>query len=150
MIVVRRPWLLSATLLLALPSLTMLPLHAADAPADATTLDNVEVRAPIAKRSQTATKTDTPLLEAPQSISTKHSIVVPCFSAAAERSATFATSSTQTMIRAPCFGRRARRSILAGSRTWFDTSTSPMPPRTNTSASLTFWQQTPQAPPSST
>ncbi|MBW8808215.1 MAG: hypothetical protein JF591_05155, partial [Lysobacter sp.] len=29
--------------------------HAADAPADATTLDNVEVRAPIAKRSQSAT-----------------------------------------------------------------------------------------------
>lgn len=45
------------------------PAAAAPADAEATTLDNVEVRAPIAKRSQTATKTDTPLLEAPQSIS---------------------------------------------------------------------------------
>jgi hypothetical protein len=40
-------------------------------------------------------------------------------------------------------GQRARRSILAGSRTWFETSTSLMPPRAKTSASDTFWQQTP-------
>lgn len=44
--------------------------QAAEAPADdATTLDNVQVRAPIAKRSQTVTKTDTPLIEVPQSVS---------------------------------------------------------------------------------
>ena len=43
MIVVRRPWLLSATLLLALPSLTMLPLHAADAPA--VRMQDVDLRA---------------------------------------------------------------------------------------------------------
>jgi len=56
-------------------------------------------------------------------------------------------SSTQTMVRAPSFGSRASRSIFAGSRTWFDTRMSLMPPRAKTSASLTFWQQTPQAPP---
>lgn len=39
------------------------------APADPTTLDNVQVQAPIAKRSQTVTKTDTPLIEVPQSVS---------------------------------------------------------------------------------
>lgn len=41
---------------------------AAEAP-DATTLDKVQVQAPIAKRSQTVTKTDTPLIEVPQSVS---------------------------------------------------------------------------------
>ena len=89
----------------------------------------------------------TPQRPAPQSISTKHSSVVPWRCAPADSSATLAMSSTQTMIRLPRSGRRARRSILAGSRTWFDTSTSRMPPRTNTSASDTFWQQTPTAPP---
>src|SRR3546814_3590176 len=43
---------------------------AADAnTADATTLDTIQVTAPIAKDTGTATKTDTPLLEVPQSIS---------------------------------------------------------------------------------
>lgn len=42
---------------------------AQQAPADPTTLDNVQVQAPIAKRSQTVTKTDTPLIEVPQSVS---------------------------------------------------------------------------------
>src|SRR5262245_42936955 len=42
--------------------------QAAEADA-ATTLDHVQVRAPIAKRSQTVTKTDTPLIEVPQSVS---------------------------------------------------------------------------------
>ena len=51
--------------------------------------------------STTAAVVVTPQRPAPQSISTKHSSVVPCFCAAAERSATFATSSTQTMMRAP-------------------------------------------------
>ncbi|ALN61181.1 ferrichrome-iron receptor domain protein [Lysobacter antibioticus] len=36
---------------------------------DPTTLDEVQVRAPIARRSQTVTKTDTSLIEVPQSIS---------------------------------------------------------------------------------
>ncbi len=35
-----------------------------------------------------------------------------------------------------------------GRATWLETSTSLMPPRANTSASDTFWQQTPTAPPS--
>ncbi len=52
------------------------------------------------------------------------------------------------MIREPSLGSLASRSILAGSRTWLETSTSLMPPRTNTSASETFWQQTPTEPPS--
>src|SRR3546814_13452730 len=43
---------------------------AADAnTADATTLDTIQVTAPIAKDTGPATKTDTPLLEVPQSIS---------------------------------------------------------------------------------
>src|SRR3546814_8176624 len=43
---------------------------AADADAvDATTLDTIQVTAPIAKDTGTATKTDTPLVEVPQSIS---------------------------------------------------------------------------------
>ncbi|MGO1070315.1 TonB-dependent siderophore receptor [Lysobacter sp. CA199] len=55
--------------LLGLPLLIAVPAaHAAEAD-DATTLDNVQVRAPIAKRSQTVTKTDTPLIEVPQSVS---------------------------------------------------------------------------------
>jgi hypothetical protein len=37
-------------------------------------------------------------------------------------------------------GNRASRSILAGSRTWFDTSTSLIPAPAKTSASETFWQ----------
>ncbi|NUO74838.1 MAG: TonB-dependent siderophore receptor [Lysobacter sp.] len=54
----------------ALAGLLILPTSAFAAEPDAATdLDSVEVRAPIAKRSQTATKTDTPLIEAPQSIS---------------------------------------------------------------------------------
>ena len=54
----------------ALAGLLILPTSAfAAEPDTATDLDSVEVRAPIAKRSQTATKTDTPLIEAPQSIS---------------------------------------------------------------------------------
>ena len=97
--------------------------------------------------STTAGVVVTPQRPAPQSISTRHSIVVPCFTAATDRSATFATSSTQQIVRAPSLGKRASRSILAGSRTWFDTSTSLIPPRAKTSASDTFWQQTPQAPP---
>lgn len=42
---------------------------AAEPASDPTTLDQVQVRAPIAKRSQTVTKTDTPLIEVPQSVS---------------------------------------------------------------------------------
>ena len=55
-----------------------------------------------------------------------------------DNSATLSTSSTQTVIFAPILGKLAKRSILAGLRTWFDTNTSLMPPRTNTSASETF------------
>lgn len=55
--------------LLLLPGLSVATEPAATPGAPATDLDSVEVRAPIAKRSQTATKTDTPLIEAPQSIS---------------------------------------------------------------------------------
>ena len=98
--------------------------------------------------STTAGVVVTPQRPAPQSISTRHSIVVPCLVAAADRSATLARSSTQQMVRAPSLGMRASRSILAGSRTWLETSTSLMPPRANTSASETFWQQTPIDPPS--
>ena len=90
----------------------------------------------------------TPQRPAPQSISTKTPNSVPCFCAAADRSATFATSSTQTVTVAPSFGILASRSILAASRTWFETRMSLMPPRAKTSASDTFWQQTPMAPPS--
>lgn len=45
--------------------------HAVEAgdASDPTTLDEVQVRAPIARRSQTVTKTDTSLIEVPQSIS---------------------------------------------------------------------------------
>ena len=57
-------------------------------------------------------------------------------------------SSTQQIVRAPSFGMRARRSIFSGWRTWLETRTSLMPPRANTSASDTFWQQTPHDPPS--
>ena len=99
--------------------------------------------------STTASVVVTPQRPAPQSISTKTSRVVPCFCAAFERSATFATSSTQTMTRPPCFGIRASMSILAGSRTSFETRMSLMPARAKTSASDTFWQQTPIAPPCS-
>ena len=97
--------------------------------------------------STTSAAVVTPQRPAPQSISTKTPRLVPCFCAAADRSAMLATSSTQTVTVAPSFGIRASRSILAGSRTSFVTSTSLMPPRAKTSASLTFWQQTPTAPP---
>src|SRR3546814_2617700 len=59
--------------MLALPAALLAcasPTLAADADtADATTLDAVQVTAPIAKNTGTATKTDTPLVEVPQSIS---------------------------------------------------------------------------------
>ena len=42
---------------------------------------------------------------------------------------------------------RATRSTLAGSVTWFDISRSSIPASTMTSASESFWQQIPQAPP---
>ncbi|MGH8083044.1 MAG: TonB-dependent siderophore receptor [Lysobacter sp.] len=67
-----QPPVLARAIRIALLSLPLLAggfaAHAAEAP-DATTLDNVQVRAPIAKRSQTVTKTDTPLIEVPQSVS---------------------------------------------------------------------------------
>ncbi len=98
--------------------------------------------------STTASVVVTPQRPAPQSISTKTLSSVPCFCAAFERSATLATSSTQTMTRPPCFGIFASMSILAGSRTSLETRMSLMPARAKTSASETFWQQTPMAPPS--
>src|SRR3546814_2205306 len=56
--------------MLALPAALLAcasPTLAADADtADATTLDVVQVTAPIAKNTGTATKTDTPLVEVPQ------------------------------------------------------------------------------------
>ncbi len=55
---------LAGALLLALPCFAQ-----ATQEADATDLDTVEVRAPIARSSDTATKTDTPIREIPQSIS---------------------------------------------------------------------------------
>src|SRR3546814_4717875 len=59
--------------MLALPAALLAcasPTLAADADtADATTLDAVQVTAPIAKNTGTATKTDTPLVAVPQSIS---------------------------------------------------------------------------------
>lgn len=71
------------------------------------------------------------------------------FFAAADKSATLSMSSTQTVTVDPNFGSRARRSIFSGSRTSLVTKISTMPPRAKTSASDTFWQQTPTAPPSS-
>ena len=99
--------------------------------------------------STTASVVVTPQRPAPQSISMKTLSSVPCFWAAFERSATFATSSTQTMTRPPCFGMRASMSIFARSRTWFEIRMSLTPARAKTSASETFWQQTPMAPPCS-
>jgi len=69
-----RPRPLGRAIRLVLTGLPLLAaafaVHAADASAaDATTLDKVQVQAPIAKRSQTVTKTDTPLIEVPQSVS---------------------------------------------------------------------------------
>src|SRR3546814_10550328 len=59
--------------MLALPAALLAcasPALAADAnTADATTLDTIQVTAPIMKDTGTATKTDTPLVEVPQSIS---------------------------------------------------------------------------------
>src|SRR3546814_4232117 len=59
--------------MLALPAARLAcasPAWAADAnTADATTLDTIQVTAPIVKDTGTATKTDTPLVEVPQSIS---------------------------------------------------------------------------------
>src|SRR3546814_5432109 len=58
--------------MLALPAALLAcasPALAADAnTADATTLDTIQVTAPIVKDTGTATKTDTPLVEVPQSI----------------------------------------------------------------------------------
>ena len=74
--------------------------------------------------------------------------LVPWRTTAAERSSTLPASSTQTSTRAlpaSC----ASRSIFSGSTTSLETSTSPMPPATIASASETFWQHTPTAPPSS-
>lgn len=54
---------------LALWSAPLFAAEPAPASAEATTLDALQVRAPIAKRSQTVTKTDTSLVEVPQSVS---------------------------------------------------------------------------------
>jgi iron complex outermembrane receptor protein len=56
---------LAIAVALAVPGLAL----AQSAPDDATTLDAVRVQAPIPKDTGTATKTDTPLVEVPQSIS---------------------------------------------------------------------------------
>ena len=50
-------------------ALSLLPAATLASAQDATTLDAVQVTAPIPKDTGTATKTDTPLLEVPQSIS---------------------------------------------------------------------------------
>jgi len=54
---------------LSLATLATAHIALAEAPSAATTLDTVQVTAPIAKMTGTATKTDTPLREVPQSIS---------------------------------------------------------------------------------
>ena len=74
--------------------------------------------------------------------------MTPYWTDAAERSSTLPRSSTQTSTRAR-LASAAKRSIFFGATTWLETSTSRMPALTSASASLTFWQQTPQAPPRS-
>ena len=100
--------------------------------------------------STTAAVVVTPQRPAPQSISTKHSSVVPCFCGGCREvgDVRHVVDADDDPGAVAC-GRRARRSILAGSRTWFETRMSLMPARAKTSASETFWQQTPTAPPSS-
>ncbi|MCD9124719.1 TonB-dependent siderophore receptor [Luteimonas fraxinea] len=65
----RRPVCVAIRAALALGLMPAAGLAFAQSASDATTLDAVQVTAPIARDSGTATKTDTPILEVPQSIS---------------------------------------------------------------------------------
>jgi len=65
----RRPITAAIRTALALVLAPVAGLAVAQAPDGATTLDTVQVTAPIPKDTGTATKTDTPLIEVPQSIS---------------------------------------------------------------------------------
>ena len=81
----------------------------------------------------------------PTSISITTPSVTPCRPAAADRSSTFAGSSTATARRI-CAASRHSRSILMGPTIWLAISTSSTPPAAMASASPTFAQVTPGAP----